>query len=322
MSSRAGHHADVVFVIEDNGFNSSPNDTDFKEFGGNATLDTYDADHQSQRIINDERFADEIVESTFDGAWAVSAEGFTDPPWWFEAVFGNPSSTNVSGSLYDYDYSLTNSNDPRSLRLYMPTEGFGDYEMLGGCVITSVSVDQSNDGPPEISINGAYAQEPQTNSSLSPSVDDFSESSFVNRDAEVKHDGTTVGKAQTATLSIETNTELIMEIGSENAVDFSPKAFNPSITFDKIVDTGQTKDLLSIFRNYSAVTAELVFDNGETGDASYIVDFNVTNAVPDSWTESGRNDPEADLVEEVDMMGEVADATITTSVGGGTVPGL
>jgi hypothetical protein len=320
--TRAGHHGDVVYKIEDAGFNTDPNDTDFKEIGGNVTLDTYDADHQPERIINDERFASEIVESQFDGAWAVSTEGFTDPPWWFEAVFGTPTSTNVSGSLYDYDYSLTDGNDPRSLRLYLPTDGFSEYEMLGGCIITSVSVDQSNEGPPEISINGAYAQEPQSNTSLSPSVDAFSESSFVNRDAEIQHDSTTVGKAQSATLSIETNTELIYEIGSESACDFSPKAFNPSLTFDKIVDTGQTKDLLNIFQTFNSVTAELTYDNGLTDDDSYIVGFDVSGAVPGSWTESGRNDPSADLVEEVDMMGEDVTLTITTSVGGGTVPGL
>lgn len=315
-----GHAADITYTFEDNGFNSAPNDTTFKGFGGNARLETYDASHQAERIYNDERYASEIVESTFDGAWSVTTNYFTEPPWFLAALFGQPSTSNPAGSQYVHSYSIGNGNDPVSLRLYLPTDGFNEYEYLGGCIITSITVDQSNDSGPEVSINGAYAQEPQRDSSLSPTVPDFEERSFTNRDAELVVDSDSVAKAQNTSVTLESNTELINEIGSENAVDFTPRAWEPSVDFEKIIATGQTVDPLGRWKNFTEAGVELIYDNGESGDAAYIVDVNVSGSRPNEWNESGRNDPDADLSEEVSEVAENASVEVTVDVA--TPPGV
>lgn len=313
--SRGGHHGDVAYVFEDGGFNASPVDTTFKGFGGNATLDTLDGSHNAVRVFNADRKAAEIIEQTFDGSWSVTTEGFTEPPWWLAGVFGQPVSTQVgTTALYEHNYSIGDGNDPISLRLYMPTDGFANYKYIGGAVIASVSVDQSSDGSPEISITGAYAQEPQTASTLSPAAPAFAESSFSNRHAEARIGGTTVGKAQNTTFNLEANTELVGEIGSENAVDFIPQAFEPDVTFDKIISTTQSVDPLSEFTGGTSATVELIYDNGATGNAQYIVDFNASGALPNDWSESGRNDPDATLNEELQNMAEDASVMVTEDV--------
>lgn len=315
---RAGHHGDVVYVFEDNGFDTTPSDTTFKNFGGNTTVDTLEGGHQAVRVFNASRKAAEIIQQLFDGAWSVTCD-LTDPPWWLAGVFGQPTSTLISGSLYEHKYSLGDSNNPVPLRLYLPTDGFNKYEMLAGCVIASVSVDQSPDGSPELSISGAYAREPVRQSSPSVTIPSFTESTFSNRHAELKVGGTTVGRAQNTSITLETGTELVPEIGSANMVDFSPKTFAPDVSFDKIKWIGQSVDPLDRFKQASSADVSLGYDNGETGDSQYAVDWTVTDSFPNSWSESGRNDPESNLIEELQEMGEDASVTVTQAVA--TPPG-
>jgi len=148
--SRAGHHGDVGYTFEDAGYDAAPNDSTVKTFGGNATMDTFDASHEAVREYNASRTAAEIIEQAFDGGWGVTFDLGAEPPWWLAGILGQPTSTNVSGSLYDYTYDLDNGNDPVSLRLYAPTEGFSNYEMLPGCYIVSASIDQSQGDSPEV----------------------------------------------------------------------------------------------------------------------------------------------------------------------------
>lgn len=319
--SRGGHHGDVTYVFEDAGFDTSPNDTTFKNFGGNATLDTFEGSHNAVRVFNAERRAAEVIEQNFSGSWSLTLEGFTEPPWWLAAIFGQPSSSNVAGNLYDHDYAVETSNDPVSLRLYLPTDGFADYKVIAGAVIASVTVDQDNTSSPEITLNGAYAAEPSTDNSLSPTPPAFSDTSFLNRDAELQVDGgSTVAKTQSTTVNLEGNTELVDEIGSPGPVDFIPRAWEPSLDWEKILATDQTVDPLALFTGENTYTSALIYDNGETGDAEYSIQFDVTGSVPMDWSETGRNDPDADLAEELSEM--AADATATITVDEANPPGV
>lgn len=317
--ARGGHHGDVSYVFEDAGFNSAPNDTNFKNFGGNATVDTQEGSHNAVRVFNADRHAAEVIEQTFSGSWSITLDGFTEPPWWLAGLFGQPTSTEVSTGLYDHEYTLDNGNDPISLRLYEPTEGFSEYTVIPGAVVASVTVDQDNQGSPEISISGAYADEPFTDSSLSPDPPAFAESSFTNRDAELQADGSTVAKSQSTSVSLEGNAEMVNEIGAEAAVDFIPRAWEPSMDWEKIVAVGQTVDPLSKFTAGTSYTSSLTYDNGATGDAQYRVAIEVTGSLPNDWSESGRNDPDADLTESLSEM--AADATVTVTEDTATPPG-
>jgi len=261
-TSRSGHHGNLSYVFEDAGYNTSPNDTTFKNFGGSARLTTFDASDQASRIMNAGRDTYEFVAQNFEGGFEVTTTGFTQPPWWLAGVFGQPTSTNVSGSLYDYTYALGNGNDPVPLRIYLPTDGFDNYEYLPGCVIVDMSVSQSDDASPEITLSGFYADEPQRNNALSPSPPSFQESSMSNRDAELVVDSDTVGAVQDSTLDIGTGARGIRGFG--------------------------------------------------TGTVSY----------PDEWSESGRNNPEENLLEQVNELGKDVTVLLSTDVGGGNPPGV
>lgn len=320
---RAGHHGDVVYKFEDSGYNSSPSDSEFKGFGGNATLDTFDASHEAVREYNASREAANIIEQAFDGGWGMTFDFGAHAPWWLAGIFGQPTSTLVSGSLYDYVYDLDNDNDPVSLRLYAPTEGFSTYEMLGGCFIVSASIDQTQGETPEINLSGGYAQEPKSQTSASPSVPSFSEETFINRDGDVSIDGTSVARLQSATLNLETNTDGVGEVGSETLVDFSPKAMNPNIDYDRIVYPSQSTNLTQRFRDANQKWVNMTYDNDETGDATYKITFANNAAFPNQYAESGRNDPDADLVDQLTEMAQDTRVELSTTAGdSGDPPGI
>ena len=310
MSAKSGNHGDVVYRFEDNGFKEPEADTEFKVFGGNATLDTYEGSHEAVRVFNADRYAAEVVEQVFDGAWSVSGQLGAEPPWWFQAVWGSPTVTEVDGDLHEFEYALDSGGDPETLKLYLPTEGFGQYEVLHGCTVASVTIDQSHPNNPEFTVTGAYAAEPERDDTESIGIPSFTKSTFTNRMADLEVGGTRVAKAQGQQIEIQTGTELIGEIGSGDMVDFVPRGFEPSVTHDKIVAEGQDVDMLDRFKSAESVTLRQVFDNGGGGEDEYRVELAVSGGFPNSWSESGRNDPDADLMEELQEMGETASAKI------------
>jgi len=309
--SRSGHHGDVGYAFEPS-YNTAPSSPEIKVFGSNATMDTFEGGRQAERKYNASRRAAEIISQNFDGGWGVSFE-LSEPPWWLAAAYGQPASTNVAESLYDHTYDLDNGNDPVPLRLYAPTEGYNDYYVVPGCWLVSVSVDQSENGSPEISLTGGYADEPIAESGVDTSIPDFSTSTYSNRDAELQVDGDTVGRVQTTTLSLETGAEGVSEIGTDSMVDFTTGAFEPSITYDKIRFLDETVDFLDRFGSEASVAVNLKYDNGETDDSQYVVTWEVIDSFPDSWSESGRNDPDARLEQELQDMGRDARAIVTVA---------
>jgi len=317
--SRSGFHGDINYVFEDNGFNTSPTDTTFKAFGSNATLDTFDGSREAVRVFNADRTASDIVRQVFDGAWSITHEVST-PLWYLAGLYGQPLTTQVTTGLYEHVYDLANNSDPVSLRLYGPTEGFTNYRVLPGCVISSVDIDQSQPNNPEVTISGAYAEEPFEATTLDPVTPSLSETTYTNRDGELQINGDTVGRTQSASVSLDGGQEMVNEIGAEGAVDFREGAFNPSATHDKILYIGQTVDFFNRFSNANQVNTVLSYDNGATGTDEYSMQITVSDAFPDQFTEGGRNDPEAELTEELQEMGQ--DATVAITNDAANPPGV
>lgn len=316
---RKGFHGDICYVFEDDGFDTDPTDTTFKGFGSNTVMDTFEGGRQATRKYNASRTAAEIIQQNFDGGWGVSFE-LSVPPWWLASIFGQPASSNTTGNQYEHDYDLANGNDPVPLRLYAPTDGFSNYYVVPGCWLVSATIDQGEGTSPEVSLTGGFARDPFEDNTLSPSVPSLSQSTFSNRDAEVLSGSTSVGRAQQTSVSFETGTEGKSEIGTDKMVDFAPGAFEPSVTFDKIRWVGESVDLHSRFTGESPILTEVDWDNGETGDSKYAVEIDIEDSYPNQWTESGRNDPGSDLMEEIQEMGE--DATVLVTTDDATPPGV
>lgn len=317
--SRSGHHGDVCYVFEDAGYDTTPNDTNFKTFGSNAVVDTFEAARQAERKFNAGRRAVEIIRQNFDGGWGVTFE-LSEPPWWLAGIFGQPATTNVAGNQYEHDYDLDNGNDPVSLRLYEPTDGFSNYYVTPGAWIVSAEVNAPEGESPEVTLVGGYGREPFEDDSLSPSAPDLSQSTFSSRDAELLVDTDSVGRVQNTTVSLETGAEGVSELGTDKMIDFVPHAFEPEVTWEKIRWVGETVDAHQRFIDANSVTTELDFDNGETGDSKYAVEIDVLGSFPNEWTESNRNDPDANLLEELAEMGE--DATVLVTSDDATPPGV
>lgn len=324
--TRGGFHGDIAYVFEDAGFDTAPNDTTFKAFGGNATMDTFEGARQAQREYNASRRAAEIIRNNFDGGWGVSFDLGATPPWWLAAAYGQPSTTGVdtdsdgTNEQYEHLYSLDNGNDPVPLRLYAPTDGYSNYYVVPGCWLVSATLDQSEDGTAEVSLTGGFARDPFEDNTLSPAAPNFSQTTFENRDAEARVDGTTVGRSQSTSLSLETGTEGKSEIGTDQMVDFTPGAFEPSLSYDKIRWLGEAVDMHQRFVNATEVSNVLRWDNGQTGAAKYVVEATTLGSYPDSWSETGRNDPDADLIEELQDMARDAEVLVVSD--DATPPGV
>jgi hypothetical protein len=316
---RKGFHGDITYVFEDAGFNTDPNDSTFKGFGSNVTMDTFEGGRQAERKYNASRTAAEIISQNFDGGWGVTFE-LSEPPWWLAAIYGQPSTSNPAGSQYEHDYTLANGNDPVPLRIYAPTDGFSNYYVVPGCWLVSASIDQSQDGSPEVNLTGGFAAEPYEDNTLDPVVPDLSQSTYDNCDAEVIVGGDSVGRSQSTSLTLETGTEGKSEIGSCNMVDFAPGPFEPEVTYDHIRWVGQNVDFHQRFIDETQATVEVEWDNGQTGDAKYAVEVDIVDGFPNQWTESNRNDPDADLLEELQEMGE--DATVLVTSDDANPPGV
>lgn len=318
--SRSGHHGDVGFVFEDNGYDTDPTDSTIKGFGGNTVMDTFEAARQAERVFGASRTAVEIIRQNFDGGWGVTFDLGPYPPWWLAAIFGQPASTNVAGNQYEHTYSIREDTDPISLRLYAPTDGFNNYYVVPGAFLVSADIQQGEDGTPEVTLVGGYARDPFEDNTLSPTIPDFSQSSYENRDAEMIVDGDTVGRSQSTSLTLETGAEGVSELGTDTMIDFVPHAFEPDLTYDHIRWVGENVDFHQRFVNANSVTTELNWDNGQTGDAAYRVEVSVLGSYPDQWSESGRNDPDANLVEELQDLGEDAEVLVVTD--DATPPGV
>ena len=319
--SRAGHHGNFTYVFEDNGYDTAPSDTSFKNFGSNQRLNTFEAGRQAQRIYNADNRAVEIVRQNFDGGWEVTCD-INPPPWWLASLFGQPISTQVTGSLYTYDYDLDNNNDQTSLRIYLPTDGFNEYDFLPGAVVGQVSIDQSDDGTPDCTISGFYARDPESATTLDPSPPPLSESTFEHRDAELLVDGSSLGPMQDTTVEITQN-PIQISGWSEYVVDWVQGQWEPSCTWSKIQSTGQNLDALQRFRDANQVNVSLDYDNGLTGEDEYALNFDVADAFPDVFNEGGRNNPDEVLTHELQELGQDATVSITTDSGdSGNPPGI
>jgi len=307
MPASAGHHARVSYLWEDDSSGNpdfatdSPDDTDYKPFGSDATLSTLEGSNNAIAVFDpNSREAREVIEQNFQGSWSV--EFTLTNPWFLRMALHNEVST--TGSTEPYTHSF-DGDIPFSSRIVQGTETTGNERVLKGCVASSVSMSASLGGMVQVTIDGAYADEETESVGVSslqgqPTIQ---ERPLHFGEATVSRDGSTLSLIQEASLSIENNIDLIGELGTRFSVDYSPKKRNVSITYGDIVenddelkrmygDSASTSPGESVENTQNIV---FKFDNGKTGTDKNSLTMTLEDAFPDSYGRSGIGDPEADL---------------------------
>lgn len=313
-----GHDFTGWFLHEDNGFSSSPNDTDHKPFGADATFDSAEGSNNAQQVFAPgSRAPIDIVEQVFQGSWSVSFS-YTNP-WWLNWFFGSPSQTDNNDGSYTYDWS---GEEPQSHQIGIGRTDSGKERVLMGCIATEASISPSVGGMAEVTLRGAYADEKVVDPASITSQPSINEKPMTFADAALKLGGTTLGYVQSGTVTIQNNIQLIQEWGQRPAIDFSPRSLTPTVSFSKINEAGEVDNLKKMYGSSASssvqddVTNEeamtLVLDNGNSaGSGINKLTVNLTGTFPDSYSESGLGDPEADVTEDINRLveGITVDAT-------------
>jgi hypothetical protein len=297
----AGHQTTLSFLHEDNGFNSSPTDSDNKPFGYDATLSTLDGSHNAVRVFDpNDREAARIVEQEFSGSFTVD---FTlANPWWFQEVFGS-ASTSGSGP-YTHTFADGTGGEPTSMRILQGDQNAGFERVLTGCIVTDVDISFDVPGQITVSLSGAYADEPDSSISVS-SQPTVQREPLMTHHAQLDRDGTTLDLIQSVGLSISTNDALIYGLGDRNAVAHNPKSLQYDLDYAEIVENadavqrfyGNDTTLQEDIDNEAAIT--ITADNGKTGSAQNKIEWKLTDVFPNEHSRSGVGDPDADIEDEL-----------------------
>ena len=305
MPAAAGHHARVSYLWENdtNGnpdfATSSPDDTDHKPFGSDATLNTMEGSNNAVRVFDPgSREAREVIEQNFQGSWSV--EFTLTNPWFLRGVLHNEVQTSGTDAPYTHTF---NGDIPYSLRIVQGTETVGSERELLGCVIASMDISATVGGMVTVTVDGAYADEAFDGSATLTSQPIVQQRPLHFAHASVSRGGSTLSLIQNASLSIDNNTDLIPELGTRTAVDYSPKQRTADIQYGDIVE--DTDEVQRMYGGSTATSPEatventedivFTFDNGQTGEDKNSLTLTLNDAFPDSYGRSGAGDPESDL---------------------------
>lgn len=315
----AGHNTRVNFLWEDAGFAASPNDSTYKTFGSDVTLDTAEGSNAVQRVfMPGQRTGIDNLALFFEGSFSVSFS--LTNPWWIRALFGSPSSTDNADGSYTYTYD---GKTPNSLRIVEGEENSGAERLLKGCVVTRATVECNVEEEVQVTVEGAYADEEVTTPASLTAQTQPDTKPLTFSDASIALDGTVEGYVQNLSITLAANVDLIREMGSRTAIDFNEKQLEPDVSFGQIFD-GSTDTLEAAYGGATTVQedvenqvkVDVTFDNGEaagSGINQHI--WTLTGTLSDTYGQSGIGEPTADLEESIDRVGldVTAEATNETS---------
>lgn len=312
-----GHEVPIAFKWEDAGFRQTPNDDTYKVPGHDTVLNTKDGAHEAVRVFNPgtNRAAD-IIEQTFSGSWGF--ECILSDPWWLRAILGSASTSGPTNSVYTHTFQ---DGPPSPMRIYVGEDNNQNIEELHGCVVSDAEVTVDVEGNASLSMNGAYAKAEQDTSSglfTQPTPD---ERAMTFAQASLSVGGANYRLAQSATISVSLNPDMIFELGDRFPVTWSPKAFHVDMSYDRIRQTKENHDrfyggatsMQQKMENEQDVVVD--FDNGETGADTNRLKFTAKNNIPDSLSEEALGDEESDVQVSMDEMGRdlIAEASNGTS---------
>jgi hypothetical protein len=170
----------------------------------------------------------------------------------------------------------------------------------------------------EVSLDGAYADEELLEGAnlVEQPVIQYRPLHFGH--ATLKDTDATYSLVQNVSVSIENNVDLIQEIGTRTAVDYSPKIRSTSLSWSDITeDDSELKDMYGgntsvqeTVENTSDVT--VLFDNRKSGADKNTLQIDLDGVFQNEYGRSGVGDPEADL--QGSMTGMTVGVTVTVGV--------
>jgi len=301
----AGHYTRLAYLWEDNGFLADPADTDMKPFGIDTQLTTKEGANNAVRLFNpDDPRAQQIIEQNFSGTFTV--EFTLTNPWWLRAVIGESSDDgNIEPTEHTWDIDDDFPGD--SMRLLVGNTQTSTFKALKGCVVQTATITFEIPGTVNITLDGAYADEDATQSSFDQPPVQYRALSY--HDSSIDRGGDTLEFVQSLEVTINTNADMIQELGERKAVDYSPKQFNPGIDYARIrTDTpdqerfyGGAESIQDSVENTADIT--ILADNEKTGADKNSLELSFPNVFPDSVSASGVGDPESDVEDALTELG-------------------
>lgn len=300
----AGHDVRAYILWEDNGYNSSPNDTTEKTLGANLRITQAEGSNGALRLHDPgDREASTIVPQRFAGSW--SAEFTMTNGYFMRTVAGSPTSVDNADGTHTHTYDGKYGD---SFQLHIGRENDNDATILKGCVPRSIQIRVSVDETVTVTMDGFYVDEdPNGTLAAQPAT---TEDPFTFAQADVKIGGTRVALVQEATLTLELNADPVGELGTRLSVDNSQRVRAPSIDFSKIKETGDDDHRTDLYGgaggpqqtvDEDGITFE--FDNGKAaGSGMNKLVLTLGGAFPDTYGLTGTGDPEAELTEDVNRM--------------------
>ena len=286
---QTGAHSTLVYYWEDNGFKGSPNDSVPKNFGKDSTLTTLNGSRNAVELFDpNDREVAEFIEQEFSGQFTVDFV-FANP-WWLRSVVDTPS---TSGSdPYTHDFS---GLAPSSIQLVTGNTKSGRDYLLKGGVVQSADISINVPGNIEVSLSGAYAELEPTTPASQETQATLDHEVFTFSDGSLDIGGTTQRLLQSIDISIENNTDMVLEVGDDTPVDFSPKS--RALTVDGVqTRTSDTDDAVDRFLGGSSLSKaernELVvtLDNGQQ-----TIDFTMADSMNNQISVSNTGDPDSDI---------------------------
>jgi hypothetical protein len=311
------------FLWEDNGYDSSPNDSTPKSVGKNGVMETLEATRNGTRVfLPASRIAVDIKSTRVEGSWAINAAVST--PWVFGLIKGRPGSPTDNG---DGTFTYTFDGEPQSAQLLVGYEGIGDERALGGAVPLRAVIDTSVDEDTAVlTMEGIYASDSKDTPASLTSQPDSGFDALDFSDARLDLDGTTQTIMQDASLTLEyPDLGGVVGFGSRFFVDYGIGAFEPTIEYSKLKEDNtpteniygsSTTSMQEDLSSSPPLTQEL--DNGQSGGDMNRLTFKGTGSFSDTLGEPNLGDPSQRVQEDINKM--LQDVTIEARNGVSTAP--
>jgi len=311
---QTGANSTLVYYWEDNGFKGSPTDSTAKPFGKDSALTGWSGSRNAVELFDpNSREVAEWIEQQFSGTF--TADFVLGNPWWNRAVLTEPGSPTDNGDG-SYTYSIS-GEDPSSIQIVTGNTRSGEDWLLKGAVVANATMTIEVPGNVTVSLDGAYSalEETEPGTQEAQATRSAEATTFV--DGSLSIGGSVQRLIQSLTFTIANNTDVVLELGAEEPVDFSPKARMLTVDSVQTRDDASDDEMDRFLGGGGTLAAPTVndlvidLDNGESGADAQQLKYTLTDALPNEFSVSGTGNPDSNVENSVTNrpVGVTAEAT-------------